>query len=65
MGARDHVAVQQMGRELAKKLNIVPTPPDGDSSVEARSGLSPVLPGFEAHLAATRTAARKLGITER
>lgn len=33
MVASDHVAVQQMGRDLAKKLNIVPTPPDNDTSV--------------------------------
>lgn len=33
MVATDHVAVQQMGRDLAKKLNIVPTPPDDDTSV--------------------------------
>ena len=33
MAATDHVAVQQMGRDLAKKLNIIPTPPDNDSSV--------------------------------
>ena len=111
MVARDHAAVQQMGRELARKLDIVPTPPDGDTSVAdaaktiallqskrgsefdrtylkhevafhqavidalrgtllpaAKSGelrhlLESVLPGFEAHLAATKSAARKLGIT--
>ena len=33
MVATDHVAVQQMGRDLAKKLNIIPTPPDNDTSV--------------------------------
>lgn len=33
MVSTDHVAVQQMGRDLAKKLGIVPTPPDNDSSV--------------------------------
>ena len=33
MVATDHVAVQQMGRDLAKKLNIIPTPPDHDTSV--------------------------------
>jgi putative membrane protein len=33
MVAADHVAVQQMGRDLAKKLNIIPTPPDNDTSV--------------------------------
>ena len=29
----DHVAVQQMGRDLAKTLNIVPSPPENDTSV--------------------------------
>jgi putative membrane protein len=33
MVAADHVAVQQMGRDLAKKINVVPTPPDDDASV--------------------------------
>jgi putative membrane protein len=33
MVATDHVAVQQMGRDLAKKLSIIPTPPDNDMSV--------------------------------
>ena len=33
MTATDHVAVQQMGRDLAKKLGIFPTPPDTDTSV--------------------------------
>lgn len=33
MVAADHVAVQQMGRDLAVKLKIVPTPPDHDTSV--------------------------------
>lgn len=32
MVATDHVATQQMGRDLAKKLEIVPTPPDNDTS---------------------------------
>jgi len=33
MVASDHVTVQQMGRDLAKKLGVLPTPPDNDSSV--------------------------------
>ena len=33
MVATDHVSVQQMGRDLATKLNIIPTPPDGDTSI--------------------------------
>lgn len=34
MVAVDHVAVQQMGRDLATKLGIIPTPPDNDASAE-------------------------------
>jgi len=34
MVAADHEAVQQMGRDLAKKLGVVPTPPDHDTSVQ-------------------------------
>ncbi len=34
MVASDHESVQQMGRDLAKKLGIVPTPPDADTSAE-------------------------------
>ena len=33
MVATDHIAVQQMGRELAKKLDIIPMAPDNDTSV--------------------------------
>ena len=33
MVVTDHVAVQQMGRDLAKKLQLMPTPPDNDTSV--------------------------------
>ena len=33
MVATDHVAAQQMGRDLAKKLGVMPTPPDGDGSI--------------------------------
>src|SRR6185295_10046593 len=33
MVATDHVAVQQMGRDLARKLRVTPTPPDNDTSV--------------------------------
>ena len=110
MVAADHVATQQMGRDLAKKLKIVPTPPDNDTSVadcaksvallqsktgaefdrayllhelafhqavveaikgtllpaikndELRKLMNTVLPGFEHHLAATREAARKMGV---
>lgn len=34
MVATDHEAVQQMGRDLAKKLGIIPTPPDNDTAAE-------------------------------
>ena len=33
MVVSDHVAVQQMGRDLAKKLKVIPILPDNDSSV--------------------------------
>ena len=33
MVATDHVAVQQMGRDLAKKLGVLPTPPEDDTSI--------------------------------
>ena len=110
MVATDHVAVQHMGRELAKTLDLMPTPPDNDTSVadcakavallqsktgaefdkayllhevtfhqavvdaikgtllpavrndELRKLMNTVLPGFEHHLAATRDAARKMGV---
>lgn len=110
MVTTDHEAVQQMGRDLAKKMGVIPNPPDNDSSVEAQAKaiatlqakagpdfdqaylryeiafhqavidavkgtllpaikneelkklVKDVLPGFEHHLAATKGAARKLGI---
>ncbi len=34
MVVTDHEAVQQMGRDLAIKLGVVPTPPDDDKSAE-------------------------------
>src|SRR5262245_14555813 len=33
MVVTDHEAVQQLGRDLAKKLGVIPTPPDNDTSV--------------------------------
>lgn len=110
MVATEHVAVQQMGRDLAKKLDIIPTPPDNDTSIadqakatlvlqsatgpefdkaylrheiafhqsvidavkgtllpaiknsELKNMVKTVLPGFESHLAATKAAAKKLGV---
>jgi putative membrane protein len=34
MVATDHEAVQQMGRDLAKKMGVIPTPPANDKSAE-------------------------------
>lgn len=34
MVARDHEAVQQMWRDLAKKLGIIPAPPQNDATAE-------------------------------
>ena len=34
MVATDHEAVQQMGRDLARKLGVIPVPPDNDASAE-------------------------------
>ncbi len=110
MVVSDHVAVQQMGRDLARKIKTVPTLPDNDSSVadcarivaqlqsktgpdfdkaylqyevayhqsvvdaikgtllpaisnpELKTLVKTVLPGFERHLAATRSLASKMGL---
>lgn len=37
MVATDHEAVQHMGREVAKKIGVVPTPPDNDNSAQAHA----------------------------
>lgn len=37
MLARDHDAVRQMGRDLAKKLGVTPTPPADDASAAAHA----------------------------
>lgn len=37
MVATDHEAVQHMGREMAKKMGVIPTPPDNDASAEAQA----------------------------
>jgi putative membrane protein len=37
MIAHDHQAVRQMGRDLAKRLGVTPTPPAGDSSAKAQA----------------------------
>ncbi len=43
MMAHDHRAVRQMGRDLAKKLNVTPTPPGKDFAL------------YQAHVAAMKT----------
>lgn len=37
MLARDHATVRQIGRDLAKKLNVTPTPPANDASAKAHA----------------------------
>ncbi len=37
MLARDHEQVRQLGRDLAKKLGVRPTPPMDDASAEAHA----------------------------
>lgn len=37
MLVRDHKAVRQQGRDLAKKLGVTPTPPAGDQSAAAHA----------------------------
>lgn len=37
MLARDHQMVRQQGRELARKLDLTPTPPSGDQSAQDRA----------------------------
>ena len=37
MLARDHQMVRQQGRDLAKKLGFIPTPPSGDQSAQDRA----------------------------
>lgn len=45
MVASDHEAVQQMARDLARKLNIVPSPPDNDTSLERQAETAAMLWG--------------------
>ena len=37
MIAHDHEAARQMGRDLAKKLGVTPTPPAGDASAKTQA----------------------------
>jgi putative membrane protein len=39
MLARDHEMVRQQGRDLAKKLGVTPTPPEGDRSAQDQAVL--------------------------
>ena len=39
MLARDHKQVRQQGRDLAKKLGVVPTPPKDDESAKAHAAV--------------------------
>jgi len=47
MVASDHQAVQQMGRDLAKKLEIFPTPPQNDISLEKLADIVSLLQSKE------------------
>jgi putative membrane protein len=39
MLARDHEMVRQQGRDLAKKIDVTPTPPAGDQSTQAQAAV--------------------------
>src|SRR5687768_14705650 len=39
MLARDHAMVRQQGRDLAKKLGVIPTPPAGDKSAQEQAAV--------------------------
>jgi len=43
---RDHKAVRQMGRDLAKKLNVTPTPPKDDKSAKDHAAVMKKLKGL-------------------
>jgi putative membrane protein len=43
MIAHDHEAVRKMGRDLAKKLGVTPTPPAGDASAKTQAELMAAL----------------------
>ena len=46
MLARDHKAVRQLGRDLAKKLNVTPTPPKDDKSAKDHAAVMKKLRGL-------------------
>ena len=43
MLARDHTAVRKLGRDLAKKLGVTPTPPEGDESAKKHAATMAML----------------------
>lgn len=47
MLARDHAAVRQMGRDLAKKLNVTPTPPKDDQGAKDQAATMKRLQGLQ------------------
>ena len=47
MLARDHEAVRTMGRDLAKKLNVTPTPPTDDQAAKDHASAMKRLRGLE------------------
>src|SRR5688572_12212999 len=46
MLARDHAMVRQQGRDLAKKLGVIPTPPVGDHSAQDQAAVIRRLSGL-------------------
>jgi putative membrane protein len=47
MLARDHEMVRQQGRDLAKKLGVTPTPPNGDQSAKDQAAVVRRLKGLQ------------------
>ena len=47
MLARDHEMVRQQGRDLARKLGVTPTPPEGDRSAQEQAALMRRLEGLK------------------
>lgn len=47
MLARDHEAVRQMGRDLAKRLNVTPTPPKDDQGAKDHAAAMKRLRGLQ------------------
>jgi putative membrane protein len=47
MLARDHEAVRQMGRDLAKKLKVTPTPPKEDQGAKNHAAAMKRLRGLQ------------------